>query len=107
VSAEHLLNGAYTASHAAPQLIRYYGRDAKAMLDNPNDIWAAATVIYQVVTSAVSAPGACMFDPTTQQIDQIMKLRSKEKQDRALRKAIQEEQTLWVSAFTGRLPHCC
>ena len=107
MSAEHLLNGAYTA---APQLIRYYGRDAKAMLDNPNDIWAAATVIHRVVTSAVSrqkAPGDCMFGPTTQQIDQIMKLRSKEKQDRALRKAIQEEQVLWVSAFTGRLPHCC
>ena len=80
------------------------------MLDNPNDIWAAATVIYRVVTSVVSrqkAPGDCMFGPTTQQIDQIMKLRSKEKQDRALRKAIQEEQALWVSAFTGRLPHCC
>ncbi len=110
VSAGHLLNAAYTASYAAPQLIRYYGRLVKAMLDNPNDIWAAATVIYQVVTSASDtreAPGDCMFGPTMQQIDQLMKLASKKEQNRFLRKAIQKEQALWVSAFTGHWPHCC
>ncbi len=110
VSAGHLLNAAYTASYAAPQLIRFYGRLAKAMLDNPNDIWAAATVIYQVVTSASDtreAPGDCMFGPTMQQIDELMKLASKKERNRFLRKAIQQEQALWVSAFTGHWPHCC
>ena len=57
----------------------------KAMLDSPNDIWAAAMVIYQVLTSASHT----------------------ERQDRFLRKAIQEEQALWVSVFTGHWPHRC
>jgi len=103
VSAGHLLNAAYTASYAAPQLIRYYGRLVK-------DIWAAATVIYQVVTSASDtreAPGDCMFGPTMQQIDRLMKLASKKEQNGFLRKAIQKEQALWVRAFTGHWPHCC
>lgn len=48
-----------------------------------------------------------MFGPSTQQIDQIMKLPTQKEQDRLLRKAIQEEQALWVSAFTGHWPRCC
>ena len=75
----------------------------------PNDIWAAATGIHQVVTSAShtqEALGDCVSGPMMQQIDQVMKLPSKKKQDRALRKAIQEEQALWVSAFIGHWPHC-
>lgn len=52
MSAGQLLDAAYTAPYAAPQLIRYYGRLVKAMLDDRNGIWVAATVIYQVVTSA-------------------------------------------------------
>ena len=101
MSAGHLLNAAYTPAYAAPQLIKYYGRLVKAMLDSPNDIWAAATVIYQVVTSGSptkEAQGDCMFDPTMHQVDQMMKLPSKREQNRAFRKAIQKAQSLWVSA---------
>lgn len=110
VSAGHLLNAAYTASYAAPQLVRYYGRKVTAMLDKPNDIWAAAAVIYQVVTSATctqEAPGDCMFGPTMQQIDEMIKLASKKERNRLLREAIRKEQALWVSAFTGHWPRCC
>ena len=48
-----------------------------------------------------------MFGPTMQQIDEMMKLPSKERHDRFLRKAIQEEQAQWVSVFTGHRPHRC
>ena len=84
------------------------------MLDSPNDIWAAAqaaaTVIYQVPTSASptqEVQGDCTFGPTMHQVDQIMKLPSKKEQNRALRKAIQKAQTLWVSAFTGHRSYRC
>jgi len=53
------------------------------------------------------APGDCMFGPTMQQIDELMKLASKKERNRFLRKAIQQEQALWVSAFTGHWPHYC
>ena len=110
VCAGHLLKAAYTASYAAPQLIRYYGKLVKAMLDTPNDIWAAAAVIYQVVTSATctqEAPGDCIFGPTIEQIDELVKVDSQEERDRMLRKGIQKEQKLWVSTLTGHWPRCC
>lgn len=39
-----------------------------------------------------------MFGPTMQQIDEMMKLPSKERHDRFLRKAIQEEQAQWAES---------
>ncbi len=80
------------------------------MLDSPNDIWAAAAVTWQVVTSATctqEAPGDCMFGPTIEQIDELVKVDSKEEQDRLLREGIQKEHKLWVSTLTGHWPRCC
>ncbi|KAA6427032.1 MAG: hypothetical protein FRX49_02789 [Trebouxia sp. A1-2] len=58
-------------------------------------------LVFRWYTSASSKPkalGDCMFGPSTQQIDQIMKLPTQKEQDRLLRKAIQEEQALWAKS---------
>ncbi|DBA75942.1 TPA: hypothetical protein ACH3X2_009001 [Trebouxia sp. C0005] len=53
---------------------------------------------YTSASSKPKALGDCMFGPSTQQIDQIMKLPTQKEQDRLLRKAIQEEQALWAKS---------
>ena len=72
----------------------------QAMVDEPNDMWAAAMVIYQTIVSAdakgLKDHGDWMFGPTGLQYEQIVQLRSKQEQDNAVRNAIQQEQQLWV-----------
>ena len=69
------------------------------MVDEPNDMWAAAMVVYQTIISAdakgLKDHGDWMFGPTALQYEQIVQLPSKE-QDSAVRNAIQQEQQLWV-----------
>ena len=72
----------------------------QAMVDEPNDMWAAAMVIYQTIVSAdakgLKDHGDWMFGPTGLQYEQIVQLPSKQEQDNAVRNAIQQEQQLWV-----------
>ena len=56
VSAEHLRNGAYTASYASPQLIQHMGSgQMPAMNDVANDIWALGAVLFELSVSAESS----------------------------------------------------
>ena len=93
-----LLNAAFTPPYASPQLICFFGLVKQAMVDEPNDMWAAAMVIYQTIISAdakgLKDHGDWMFGPTALQYDQIVQLPSKQEQDSAVRKAIQQEQQL-------------
>ncbi|KAL0023582.1 hypothetical protein WJX77_004121 [Trebouxia sp. C0004] len=72
----------------------------QAMVDEPNDIWAAAMVVYQTIISAdakgLKDHGDWMFGPTALQYEQIVKLPIKQEQDSAVRQAIQQEQQLWA-----------
>ena len=72
----------------------------QAMVDEPNDMWAAAMVVYQCIISAdakgLKEHGDWMFGPTELQYEQIGQQPSKQEQDAAVRNAIQQEQQLWV-----------
>ncbi|KAA6427173.1 MAG: hypothetical protein FRX49_02930 [Trebouxia sp. A1-2] len=100
VGSADLLNAAFTPPYASPQLICFFGLVQQAMVDEPNDMWAAAMVVYQTIISAdakgLKDHGDWMFGPTALQYEQIVQLPSKE-QDSAVRNAIQQEQQLWAS----------
>ncbi|DBB03944.1 TPA: hypothetical protein ACH3X1_013020 [Trebouxia sp. C0004] len=95
-----LRSEAFTPPYASPQLIRFFGLVMQAMVDEPNDMWAAAMVVYQTIISAdakgLKDHGDWMFGPTALQYEQIVQLPNKQEQDSAVRHAIQQEQQLYV-----------
>lgn len=103
VSAEHLRNGAYTASYASPQLIQHMGSgQMPAMNDVANDIWALGAVLFELSVSAESSwmhkYGPLMFGPRPKDLKKCMR-GTRDEQISQMRKAIKREQDRWVRSL--------
>ena len=103
-SADHLLNGAFTASYASPQLIE----QVKAMADAPMTDWAIGAVLFQLLSSTerqwTRRNGTFKSGPMIQDLRQLMTLTD----DMARRTLICEgksEETRAVSTIRASYVH--
>ena len=94
-----MLNVNYTLPQAAPQLLRHM-EDMQPMPDEPNDMWAAATVLFQLIMSAhqewEKEHGPFMFGPTDQEMATAYKLPDEMEATAFLKSKIEAEQEIWV-----------
>ena len=71
------------------------------MLDEPNDIWAVGTVLFQLLISAYPPwdrdVGPFMFGPTDQDMEESSKLSDRQEWATFTRSKIQAGHELWVS----------
>ena len=96
-----MVNGSYTLPQAAPQLLRHVG-DMQPMLDEPNDMWAAATVLFQLLMSAHlewdKGHGPFMFGPSDEEMIAVEKLPDEMESIDFVCSAIEAQQRIWVGA---------
>lgn len=96
-----MVNGNYTLPNAAPQLLCHVG-DMQPMLDEPNDMWAAATVLFQLLMSGhlewEKGHGPFMFGPNDQDMIAAFKLPDAMESAEFVRSKIEAEQRIWVGA---------
>ena len=100
-AADDVVNGNYTLPNAAPQLLRQVD-DMQPMLDEPNDMWAAATVLFQLLMSGhlewEKRHGPFMFGPSDQDMIAAFKLPDEMESAELYRSKIEAEQRIWVGA---------
>ena len=96
-----MVNGNYTLPNAAPQLLCHVG-DMQSMLDEPNDMWAAATVLFQLLMSGhlewEKGHGPFMFGPSDQQMIAAGKLPDEIESIDFVCSKIEAQQRIWVGA---------
>ena len=90
----------FTSLHAAPQLLQFVGREMQAMADEPNDMWAVGTVLFQLLMSG-HLPwerqfGPYMFGPSLQDMVEGDKLPDGRELVAFICSKIRPQQELWV-----------
>ena len=102
------MNSGITPAHASPQLVQFLDREMQPMLDEPNDIWAVGTVLFQLLISAYPPwdreVGPFMFGPTDKDMVESLKISDRQERATFTRGKIQAGQELWVSL--SMMPSC-
>ncbi|KAA6426479.1 MAG: hypothetical protein FRX49_03590 [Trebouxia sp. A1-2] len=102
-SEDDVLNATFSLPQAAPQLLQCFGKgkEMKAMKDEVNDIWAAATVLFQLLMSGYpeweKQAGPFMFGPTDEDMRSFKRTDQQAWYDFG-RDKIMAEQKLWAES---------
>ena len=99
--ADELVNDSFTLAHASPQLLQMVGTgQPQAMPDQPNDIWAVGTTLFELLMSGHRAWakefGTFMFGVSGKDLVEANQLQSNKEQNAFKARKILEQQGLWV-----------